>query len=667
MAPALACTSPPGGDGRDVFRGHDLLHRPRSERMVACPRGAPAPSSCSSRGASWAAGAACVRSRGPSAPPSVLLVTIDTLRADRVGAYGDAEARTPAPRRASRARECSSSAPRRPFPSPCPLTRRMLTGLLPPQHGVRGQRVVRPRPRAANPGGGPRRSAGLRRRPSWGRSRWLAASASTAASTCYDDAFERAPGLHFDFAGAPGRPRGRRGLELAGQDGGPRVPVGAPLRSPRALRSARGLSGRRPLPRRGRLRRRDDRAGCSQPGRRGPVPSFVAVTSDHGEAFGEHGEESHGLFVYDTTLRVPLVLRGPGLPRGVGVSVRASPSLDLAATLVDLGGAEALPGRSLRRFAQDPGDDTQAAPVLRRDPRAAARLRLERPAELAGGPLQVRPGSAARALRPRRPIRRRRRNLVAVEPGWRRGWSRPSTAGLQRMGEAREPREARRRVGRAAARARLRAGAGRAGSGADPKDRLEVARLIAAAAGPFPGPASSSSPTARSRERDPENPLVNFRLADALLRAGRTRESIALFRKVVAARAPLARSLRGPRHGASPARPPRGSEERRSSRPSRWIAASGQAHYNLGELARAARRRGRGPRALRGRPRGSRHPAAGGGASRVARGAEAKGVEPRPHGRARPRPSSPRLPARSRGGPASRRAVSVFADRASSS
>src|SRR6202008_3203277 len=39
-----------------------------------------------------------------------------------------------------------------------------------------------------------------------------------------------------------------------------------------------------------------------------PGASMTILTSDHGEAFGEHGEWSHGVFVYDTTLRVPLIV-----------------------------------------------------------------------------------------------------------------------------------------------------------------------------------------------------------------------------------------------------------------------------------------------------------------------------------------------------------------------
>ena len=53
-----------------------------------------------------------------------------------------------------------------------------------------------------------------------------------------------------------------------------------------------------------------------------------------------------------------------------------------------------------------------------------------------------------------------------------------------------------------------------------------MARLIARATGPFRGPAEVAAPYADLARRDPENPLVNFRLADALLRAGRTREAM---------------------------------------------------------------------------------------------------------------------------------------------
>ena len=64
--------------------------------------------------------------------------------------------------------------------------------------------------------------------------------------------------------------------------------------------------------------------------------TLVAVTADHGESLDEHGETTHGLFVYDSTLRVPLVLRLPGVvPAGL-VSRHLVSGVDLAPTLLEL-------------------------------------------------------------------------------------------------------------------------------------------------------------------------------------------------------------------------------------------------------------------------------------------------------------------------------------------
>jgi choline-sulfatase len=42
----------------------------------------------------------------------------------------------------------------------------------------------------------------------------------------------------------------------------------------------------------------------------------LSVTSDHGESLGEHGEATHGFFVYDATVRIPWILRAPDLAPG---------------------------------------------------------------------------------------------------------------------------------------------------------------------------------------------------------------------------------------------------------------------------------------------------------------------------------------------------------------
>jgi arylsulfatase A-like enzyme/Flp pilus assembly protein TadD len=80
-----------------------------------------------------------------------------------------------------------------------------------------------------------------------------------------------------------------------------------------------------------------------------PSRTLVVFTSDHGEALGEHGETTHGVFAYEATLRVPLVLWAPGLfaPGVVRSPVR---HVDLLPTLLDALGLEVprdLPGRSL--------------------------------------------------------------------------------------------------------------------------------------------------------------------------------------------------------------------------------------------------------------------------------------------------------------------------------
>lgn len=66
----------------------------------------------------------------------------------------------------------------------------------------------------------------------------------------------------------------------------------------------------------------------------------VAVTSDHGEAFGEHGKIDHRANVYPEVLAVPLVLAGPGVPVGTTIE-QPIPLLALHDTLLTLAGLEA--------------------------------------------------------------------------------------------------------------------------------------------------------------------------------------------------------------------------------------------------------------------------------------------------------------------------------------
>jgi arylsulfatase A-like enzyme/Tfp pilus assembly protein PilF len=64
--------------------------------------------------------------------------------------------------------------------------------------------------------------------------------------------------------------------------------------------------------------------------------AIIAVTADHGEAFGEHGERHHGVFLYDETMHVPLLIKLPG-ERLAGTRVEARARLvDIAPTILQL-------------------------------------------------------------------------------------------------------------------------------------------------------------------------------------------------------------------------------------------------------------------------------------------------------------------------------------------
>jgi arylsulfatase A-like enzyme/Tfp pilus assembly protein PilF len=100
-----------------------------------------------------------------------------------------------------------------------------------------------------------------------------------------------------------------------------------------------------------------DRAGA------GSRPTLVVVTADHGEGLGEHGESTHSIFAYESTLRVPLILTqvGGAAAAGmkgvtIGTPVR---HVDLLPTLLDAAGAPAAAnasGTSLKDVLNGRGD-----------------------------------------------------------------------------------------------------------------------------------------------------------------------------------------------------------------------------------------------------------------------------------------------------------------------
>jgi len=82
---------------------------------------------------------------------------------------------------------------------------------------------------------------------------------------------------------------------------------------------------------------------------RGLERALIVVAGDHGEALGEHGEATHGVLVHDATLLVPLVIRAPGLraTRPVAAPVSLIDVLPTVLALLGLPAPEGVQGRDL--------------------------------------------------------------------------------------------------------------------------------------------------------------------------------------------------------------------------------------------------------------------------------------------------------------------------------
>ena len=96
--------------------------------------------------------------------------------------------------------------------------------------------------------------------------------------------------------------------------------------------------------------------------------TLVVAVADHGEGLGEHQEPTHGYFLYDSTVRVPLILAGPGVPPGLVVSGSVTLA-DLAPTLLEALGLEPDTGVAGRSFwSEVPRGRVGARPALLENP-----------------------------------------------------------------------------------------------------------------------------------------------------------------------------------------------------------------------------------------------------------------------------------------------------------
>jgi choline-sulfatase len=296
------------------------------------------------------------RREGPAASPAagtdadgrplnLVLVTLDTVRADHLGCYGDAAAETPhldaLARDGVRFAHASS-----PVPLTLPSHTTILTGLLPPHHGLRQNGAAAlgagtPTLATVLSGAGYRTGAFvgafvLDHRFGLGRDFEI-----------YDDEIERPTNASWLLeAQRPGDQVVERALIwLTGTDPRPfflwvhLYDAHAPYNPPPPFRERH--AGR---PYDGAIAFDDAQVGRlleTLAGRGLDKNTVVAVTADHGESLGEHGELTHGLLLYEPALAVPLLVRAPGLaPRRLDTPVSL---VDLAPTLAGLLGRR-LPG-----------------------------------------------------------------------------------------------------------------------------------------------------------------------------------------------------------------------------------------------------------------------------------------------------------------------------------
>lgn len=291
-----------------------------------------------------------------SEPLNVVLISIDTTRADHLGCYGNTQVRTPAiDRLASEGvlfEQCVA-----PAPLTLPSHTTMLTGRLPFVHGARnnGQfRVHEENDTLAE---------------AFKEAGYVTAAEVAAAVLDREYGLNQGFDSYTDVKAARGRSHDRRHsehLERSGQEvcdsaiawleqhAGERFFLFVHLFDPhQPYLAPERFAAQYPDPYLAEIAYADEQVGrliAALDRSAAAKRTLVILTSDHGEGRGQHKEATHGNFIYNSTQRVPLIMRSAGrVPAGRRVSslVRLTDIAPTALALAGLDPLEACQGVSL--------------------------------------------------------------------------------------------------------------------------------------------------------------------------------------------------------------------------------------------------------------------------------------------------------------------------------
>jgi arylsulfatase A-like enzyme/Tfp pilus assembly protein PilF len=267
--------------------------------------------------------------------------------------------------------------------------------------------------------------------------------------------------------------------------------------------------------------------------------TIIAVLSDHGESLGEHGEYTHGIFIYDSTLRVAFLMAGPGIPAGVRVKQQAR-TIDFLPTLLELMGSRApsyvqgvslVPALSGRTVASDVSYAETLYPKMNMNWSELRAIRTSRWKYIrAPRPelydLTSDPGETNNLIQQHaadaQKLEAQLKQVISAEG---KGAEKVNTAMLDN-----------RVMDQLHSLGYLSSAGGRSyeltGTGTDPKDAVEILQLIEQAED---GGSSLSEPKRiellrRALAKDPKNPSLYYQLGGRLEKNGRYDEALQLYR-----------------------------------------------------------------------------------------------------------------------------------------